>query len=47
MLQNEMELDEKKKQMVAMLKTQAKVDNRQKQERWTNYYGEKEPLPEL
>lgn len=30
-----------------MLKTQHKVDKIAKDEKWKNFYGEKDPLPEL
>lgn len=41
-----MELDEKKRQMVAMHKTQHKKDKVEKDNKWTNYYGEQVPLPD-
>ena len=47
MMQNEMELDEKKRTMVAQHKMQHKVDKVGKEEKWMNHYGEQVPLPEL
>ena len=47
MMQNELDLAEKQRQMVAMHKTQHKVDKVQKEVKWTNHYGETIPLPEI
>jgi len=47
MLQNEKELSEKQKQMNAMHRDTHKSDKHVKNDRWTNYYGEKVPMPEL
>lgn len=47
MLQNEIELAEKQRQMNEMLKTQHKKDKVEKEQKWTNYYGEQIPLPEV
>lgn len=47
MLQNELELAEKQRQMQQMLKTQHKVDKIAKEQKWSNYYGDKNPLPEV
>lgn len=47
MLQNELDLAEKQKQMMLMHKTQHKVDKIAKDDKWSNYYGDKDPLPEL
>ena len=47
MMQNEMELADRQRQMVAMHKTQHKQDKIQKEVKWTNHYGEKEALPEV
>jgi hypothetical protein len=47
MLQNELELEEKQKFMVQAHKTQALKDKVEKDIRWSNYYGEKNPLPEV
>ncbi len=40
MLQNEIELAERQRQMAMMLKTQHKGDKVQKERFWTNAYGE-------
>lgn len=45
MLQNELELWQKQQTMVAGLKGQAKSDKHVKEQKWTNHYGEKVPLP--
>lgn len=47
MLQNEMELAEKQRQMMAEHKQQHKSDKIQKENKWTNHYGEQIPLPDL
>ena len=47
MLHNEMELREKQRQIAEGLKTQHKSDKHVKNEKWTNYYGEQQPLPSL
>ena len=47
MLQNEIELSERQRQMAMMLKTQHKGDKVQKERFWTNAYGEQIPLPEV
>ena len=46
LLQNEIELDEKKKQMAQAHRTQHKADKVEKDDRWVNFYGEKNPLPD-
>lgn len=47
MMQNELELREKQRQIAEGLKTQHKSDKHVKNDRWTNYYGEQHPLPGL
>jgi hypothetical protein len=47
MVQNELELQDRQKQMIAGLKGQHKVDKIVTQKKWTNQYGELVPLPEL
>ncbi len=47
MMQNEIELAERQKMMVAMHKTQHKKDKIEKEAKWTNQYGELVPLPEV
>lgn len=45
MVQNEMELQQKQRQMVSDLKKQHKTDKVETQVRWTNQYGELVPIP--
>lgn len=45
--QNELALDEKKRQHIAEHKAQAKVDKIAKEQKWSNYYGDKDPLPQV
>lgn len=47
LLQNELELTEKQQQIMAMHKNQHKQDKVVKEQKWRNFYGEKDPLPEL
>lgn len=47
MLQNELELQEKQRQMMMEHKQQHKSDKVQKEVKWTNHYGEQIPLPDV
>ena len=47
MLQNEMDLSEKQKQMSSVHRDQHKGDKVVKDQRWTNYYGEQNQLPHV
>ena len=47
MLQNEIELKEKQRIIAMSLKTQHKGDKHEKDQKWTNHYGEQQPLPDL
>lgn len=47
MFANEQELTAKQKQMAQMHRDTQKSDKHVKKERWTNYYNEKEQMPEL
>ena len=46
-MQNEIELKEKQRMIAMGLKTQHKGDKHVKDQKWTNHYGEQQPLPDL